>query len=56
MSRLVAANPATFDALQTAGQLEWLGCSATGEAVSEMLETGRINPQFADWAERRVRN
>ena len=51
VSRLVAANPATFDALQTAGQLEWLGCSATGEAVSEMLETGRINPQFADWAE-----
>ena len=51
VSRLVAANPTTFDALQTAGQLEWLGCSATGEAVSEMLETGRINPQFADWAE-----
>ena len=51
VSRLVAANPATFSALQTAGQLEWLGCGASGEAVSEMLEAGRINPQFADWAE-----
>ena len=51
VSRLVAANPATFDALQTAGQLEWLGCSATGEAVSAMMGSGRINPKFADWAE-----
>ena len=51
VSRLVAANPATFDALQAAGQLEWLGCSFAGEAVSAMLEAGRINPQFADWAE-----
>lgn len=47
----MAANPATFDALQAAGQLEWLGCSATGEAVSEMMDAGRINPHFADWAE-----
>ena len=51
VSRLVAANPATFDALQAAGQLEWLGCSATGEAVTAMMEAGRINPQFANWAE-----
>ena len=51
VSRLVAANPAAFDALQAAGQLEWLGCSSAGEAVSAMLEEGRINPQFADWAE-----
>ena len=51
VTRLVAANPATFDALQAAGQLEWLGCCATGEAVSAMMESGRINPQFADWAE-----
>ena len=50
-SRLVAANPVTFAALQAAGQLEWLGCGATGEAVSAMLEAGRINPQFGDWAE-----
>ena len=48
---LVKRPAATFDALQAAGQLEWLGCSATGEAVSAMLEAGRINPQFADWAE-----
>ena len=51
VSRLVAANPATFYALQVAGQLEWLGCSPAGEAGSAMLEAGRINPEFADWAE-----
>ena len=51
VSRLVAANPATFDALQAAGQLEWLGCASAGEAVSAMMEAGRINPQFTDWAE-----
>ena len=51
VSRLVAANPATFNALQAAGQLEWLGCSPDGEAVSAMLEAGQINPQFMDWAE-----
>ena len=51
VSRLVVANPATFGALQAAGQLEWLGCSPAGEAVSAMMEAGRVNPQFADWAE-----
>ena len=51
VSRLVAANPETFDALQTAGLLEWLGCSAAGETVSAMMEAGQIKPQFADWAE-----
>ena len=51
VSRLVAANPATFDALQAEGQLEWLGCPPAGEALSVLMEAGRINPQFADWAE-----
>ena len=51
VSRLLAANPATFDALQAAGQLEWLGCGRADEDVSTMLEARRINPQFADWAE-----
>ena len=51
VSRLVMANPTTFDALQAAGQLEWLGCASAGEAVAAMLEAGRINPQFTDWAE-----
>ena len=51
VSRLVVANPATFDALQAAGHLEWLGCTPAGDAVSAMMEAGRINPQFADWAE-----
>ena len=50
VSRLVVANPATFDALQAAGHLEWLGCTPAGDAVSAMMEAGRINPQFADWA------
>ena len=51
VSRLVAANPVTFDAHQAAGRLEWLGCSPAGESVSAMLAAGRINPQFSDWAE-----
>ena len=51
VSRLVVANPATFDALQAAGHLEWLGCTPAGDAVSAMMEAGRINPQFADWVE-----
>ena len=51
VSRLVVANPATFDALQAAGHLEWLGRTPAGDAVSAMMEAGRINPQFADWAE-----
>ena len=51
VSRLVAASPEAFDALQSAGQLEWLGCSAAGEAVPAMMEAGRINPKFVDWAE-----
>ena len=51
VSRLVVANPATFDALQAAGHLEWLYCTPAGDPVSAMMEAGRINPQFADWAE-----
>ena len=51
VSRLMSVNPATFDALQAAGLLEWLGCSPTGDAVSTMMEVGLIRPQFADWAE-----
>ena len=51
VSRLVAANQATFDALQTAGELEWLGCSPSCETVSALMEAGRISPQFADWPE-----
>ena len=51
VSRLSAANPATFAALQNAGELEWLGCVPNGDDIGTLIEAGRINPQFADWAE-----
>ena len=51
VSRLVPANPATFAALQSAGELVWLGCGPSDEPVAAQLEAGRLNPQFADWAE-----
>ena len=46
-----AANPATFAALQDAGELEWLGCVPNGDEIGTLIEAGRITPQFADWAE-----
>ena len=51
VSRLAAANSATFAALQDAGELEWLGCVPNGDDIGTLIEAGRINPQFADWAE-----
>ena len=51
VSRLSAANSATFAALQDAGELEWLGCVPNGDDIGTLIEAGRINPQFADWAE-----
>ena len=51
VSRLVAAHEETFVALQSAGELGWLGCGAGNESVAAVLEAGRLNPQFADWAE-----
>ena len=51
VSRLVPAHPETFAALQSAGELEWLGCGPAGEPVAEVLASGRLNPQFGDWAE-----
>ena len=51
VSRLVPAHPVAFAALQSAGELEWLGCGPAGESVAALLEAGRLNPQFADWAE-----
>ena len=51
VSRLVLAHPVAFAALQSAGELEWLGCGPKGEPVAALLEAGRLNPQFADWAE-----
>ena len=51
VSRLVPAHPAAFAALQSDGELEWLGCDPVGEPVAALLEAERLNPQFADWAE-----
>ena len=51
VSRLVPAHPAAFAALQSAGELEWLGCGPAEEPVATALEAGRLNPRFADWAE-----
>ena len=51
VSRLSAANPATFAALQNAGELEWLGCVPGGDDIGTLIDAGRITLQFADWAE-----
>ena len=51
VSRLVVANPEAFAALQSAGELAWLGCGSSDESVATQLEAGRLNPQFSDWAE-----
>ena len=51
VARLVPAHPAAFAALQAAGELAWLGAATEGEAVATLLESGRLQPQFADWAE-----
>ena len=51
VARLVPAHPAAFAALQTAGELAWLGAEAESEPVATLLESGRIQPQFGDWAE-----
>ena len=37
--------------MQDAGELEWLGCVTGGDNIESLLEAGRINPQFTDWAE-----
>jgi len=46
-SRLLAARPQTFAALQTAGELVWLGCPCGGAPVSDMLAAGLLKPSFA---------
>lgn len=51
VSRLVAANPTVFMALQESGELEWLGCTADGDPISTVINEGRLAPQFADWSE-----
>ena len=50
-SRLVAAHPQTFAALQQAGELAWLGCPAAGDPVADVLAAGGLRPSFGDWDE-----
>lgn len=50
-ARLVAAHPATFAALQQAGELAWLGCGADTLPVTVVLESGALRPEFASLAE-----
>ena len=51
VARLIPANLLTFDALQAAGELEWLGCPAGSIPVSAVLEAGALQPGFASWEE-----
>ena len=51
VKRLSVANSATFDALQSAGELQWLGCDPSGNSLASLIESGRINPQFGNWSE-----
>lgn len=48
LSRLAVANAPTFEALQAAGELGWLGCPADGEPFGEVLASGGLQPEFAN--------
>lgn len=50
-ARLVPAFSRTFAALQTAGELDWLGCPAEGRPVADMLAAGTLCPGFASRVE-----
>jgi len=50
-ARLIAAHPATFAALQAAGELDWMGCPAEWTPVAELLAAGTLRPDFADLAD-----
>lgn len=50
-SRLIAAHPQTFAALQADGELAWLGCEASGTPVADVLAAGALKPGFTSLAE-----
>jgi len=50
-TRLLAARPQTFAALQSAGELGWLGCPFGGAPVAEALAAGLLKPSFQALAE-----
>jgi len=49
LTRLAMAQPRVFEALQRAGELDWLGCPAGGTPFAEALENGALRPQFDSW-------
>ena len=50
-ARLMSAHSRTFEALQAAGELAWLGCPANGAPVAVVLEAGALKPCFDDLGE-----
>ena len=50
-ARLMSAHSRTFEALQAAGELAWLGCPANGAPVAVVLEAGALKPGFGDLGE-----
>jgi len=50
-ARLLAAHPQTFVALQSAGELGWLGCPCGGAPVADLLAAGLLKPSFGSLAE-----
>lgn len=50
-SRLVAACPETFAALQEAGELTWLGCVPGGATADELLAVGSLRSEFSSLEE-----
>lgn len=51
VARLVAAQPATFAALQADGELLWLGCLPNDVPIADALAQGGVRPSFASWGE-----
>ena len=51
VSRLSEAYRTTFEALQEAGALAWLGCEKGGASIGEMIEAGELKPGFDSWDE-----
>jgi len=49
--RLLTARPQTFAALQTAGELGWLGCPFGGAPVADLFASGLLKPTFASLAD-----
>lgn len=51
VTRLAAARPQTFEALQSVGELEWMGCPADGQPFADVWAEGALRPGFDSLAE-----